>query len=192
MENQIIQSLIHRCQQQERAAQCQLYNEFYRYVLGICVRYARSNEEAREMCNDVFLKVFARLSLYDVTLSFKGWLHRITVNTAIDYFRRQQHSSNNLDISYAQSAETPSSVLSELSANELLELVRTLPPAYKMVFNLYVIEGFSHPEIAKELNINEGTSRSNLAKARLKMQTLIAEQDKYYSSNPTQYVTIKR
>ncbi|MEY4905023.1 MAG: hypothetical protein RLZZ292_2838 [Bacteroidota bacterium] len=191
MENQLLQSIINRCRQQERVAQRQLYDDFYRYVLGICARYARSNEEAREMCNDVFLKVFARLSLYSAALSFKGWLRRIAVNTAIDYFRRQQHVPNNLDISYAQSVETPSSVLAELSANELLELVRQLPPSYKMVFNLYVVEGFSHPEIAQELNINEGTSRSNLAKARLKLQTLIAEQDKNYSSNSTQYTNIK-
>ncbi len=141
--------------------------------MTVCSRYSKDEEEAKEIMNDAFVKVFTKLEKYNNTLSFKAWINKILVNTAIDYFRKNQTVPQTVDLIHAQFVETSEGIVDELSAKELLKLVQKLSPAYRMVFSLYVIEGFKHAEIAQQLEISPGTSKSNLAKARMKLRTLI-------------------
>ena len=177
-------ALLAACRRQERAAQRRLYGLFHGFAMSICLRYARDRDQALEAANDGFLKVFRDLSRFDESLhpenvpgSFRGWLKRIMIYTAIDHYRaneRHQHHQelNEASLNHADSSPTP---LDQLSYDELLALVQRLPPAYRTVFNLTVIDGFGHEEIAAQLHISIGTSKSNLFKARAHLRTMLAE-----------------
>ena len=143
--------------------------------MSICLRYARDEEEAIGVLNAGFMKIFTKVDQYNPSLSFKSWVRRIMVNTAIDHYRSIQPHVNHLEISSAQQEQIDPDVVSKVSEEEIMKLVQTLPPAYRMVFNLYAIEGYNHREIAEKLNVSEGTSKSNLAKARAKLQNMIKE-----------------
>ncbi len=145
--------------------------------MTICSRYASHREEAKEILNDAFFKVFTKLDKYQGDQSFKSWLNRILVNTAIDHYRKRRHDEQTIDLVHASHLRTEESPLEQLSAKELLALVQQLPPSYRMVFNLHVVEGYSHPEIAEKLGISKGTSKSNLSKARLKLQSLFLKME---------------
>ncbi len=145
--------------------------------MGICLRYSRTREEAVEIVNDGFVKIFKKLDKYSQGLSFKGWLRKVMINSAIDYYRRNERHYHSLDISHGKYETTALTVFDNLSEQDIIASIQKLPPSYRMVFNLYVIEGYKHDEIANQLNISVGTSKSNLAIARNKLQKmLIAEQ----------------
>jgi RNA polymerase sigma-70 factor (ECF subfamily) len=122
------------------------------------------------MVNDGFLKVFAKIKMYDANQSFEAWFRTVLVRTCIDYYRRNSAKVSLIDIQNAPPIESNDGLIERMSAEDILELVQKLPPSYRMVFSLYVVEGYSHAEIAEMLNINEGTSRPNLVKARHKLQ----------------------
>ena len=176
--------LLAACQRQERVAQRRLYGQFHGFAMGICQRYARDRDQALEAANDGFLKVFRDLHRFDaarhpadVLGSFRGWLKRIMIHTAIDHYRaneRHQHHQeiDDTTLTYADPGPTP---LDALSYDELLALVQRLPPAYRTVFNLAAIDGFGHEEIAAQLRISVGTSKSNLFKARAHLRAMLAE-----------------
>lgn len=131
------------------------------------MRYCRTREEAKEVVNDGFLKVFMRIEQYHVSTSFKGWIRRIMINTCIDLYRKEvkyYHAEGTAAIANVGSSDE--GVLEELSYRELIEMVQQLSPGYRAVFNLYAIDGYTHKEIGALLGINEGTSKSNLLKAR--------------------------
>ncbi|WP_201977326.1 RNA polymerase sigma factor [Hymenobacter rubidus] len=171
------------CVRQDRLAQRRLYGQFHGFAMGICLRYARDRDQALEAANDGFLKVFRDIYRFDaarhpedVLGSFRGWLKRIMIHTAIDHYRaneRHQHQQelDDVTLNQADQAATP---LDTLSYDELLSLVQRLPPAYRAVFNLAVIDGFGHEEIAEQLHISVGTSKSNLFKARAHLRTMLA------------------
>ncbi|SDJ79542.1 RNA polymerase sigma-70 factor, ECF subfamily [Catalinimonas alkaloidigena] len=165
--------LVEDCLLGKREAQKSLYERFYGEMMGACLRYSQNREEAAEIMNDGFLKVFTRLDQYNHKNSLKGWIYRIMVNTAIDHYRRNRKHYHTLDIQYADERPFDENVVDQLSKEDLLRLVQLLPDSYRMVFNLYVLEGFAHHEIAEKLNITEGTSRSHLAKARGKLQAMV-------------------
>lgn len=177
--------LIQGCIRGELKFQKLLYKKFYSYSMSVCLRYAESRDEAAEILNDGFMKIFTNIKMYTPEKSFKGWLRRIMVNTAIDHFRRNSREYNRLDLVYAENEYAVDSTLDQISAAEIMAMVQQLPPAYRMVFNLYAIEGYTHPEIAEKLEISEGTSKSNLFKARLKLQKMIMQSAK--SEEPTSY-----
>ncbi|GAB3582754.1 RNA polymerase sigma factor [Hymenobacter daeguensis] len=176
--------LLAACVRQERVAQRRLYGQFHGFAMGICLRYARDRDQAMEAVNDGFLKVFRDLYRFDMARhpedvlgSFRGWLKRIMIHTAIDHYRaneRHQHQQelDDVTLNQADQAATP---LDNLSYDELLGLVQRLPPAYRAVFNLAVIDGFGHEEIAEQLHISVGTSKSNLFKARAHLRTMLAQ-----------------
>lgn len=141
--------------------------------MGICLRYAANKDEAEEMLNDGFMKVFDKINYYDPEQSFEAWFRTVVVRTSIDYFRRNHKKVTFMDIEDAHFLAHEDHHVEQLAADEIMELVQQLPPAYRTVFSLYVVEGYSHNEIAELLEINPGTSRSNLAKARIKMQEWI-------------------
>ena len=143
--------------------------------MKVCVRYAQHHEEAEEMLNDSFVKVFQKIRThYNPALSFKAWFNKILVRTAIDYFRKRQPILFSEDIGMLQ-VSREDDLIDHLSAQEVLSLVQSLPPSYRIVFNLHAIDGYKHPEIADMLSISEGTSKSNLAKARKHLQLKIGQ-----------------
>ena len=148
--------------------------------MGICLRYSRTREEAVEILNDGFIKIFTKLDHYSKGLSFKGWLRRVLINSAIDYFRRNERHYHSLDISHVYYESASENIIDKLSEEVIIAAIQRLPPSYRMVFNLYVIEGYTHEEIANQLNISVGTSKSNLAIARNKLKKiLIAEEGEH-------------
>lgn len=170
--------LLAGCLHNQRRSQELLYKQFYGYAMSICMRYTNSRDEAQDVLNDGFLKVFTRLDQYDTTQPFKGWLRRIMINTALDQYRasvRHQH----VDLSEASYASTEiADVHSQLAHEELIELIQQLSPAYRLVFNLYVIDGYNHEEIATRLLISVGSSKSNLARARENLRAMIQKKTK--------------
>jgi RNA polymerase sigma-70 factor (ECF subfamily) len=174
----IEEELIKGCIKNERLAQKRLYERYYGKMFGVCMRYSSHREQATEILNLAFFKVFKTLeSFAQKGGNLEAWIYRIMVNTAIDYLRaelRHQHS----DIEKTVYVEDTSDVISDMSAEDIMRLVNKLTPAYRTVFNLYVVEGYNHKEIGDMLNISEGTSKSNLAKARAKLQDMIIEQNK--------------
>jgi RNA polymerase sigma-70 factor (ECF subfamily) len=147
-----------------------LYKLFYGFAMGICLRYARSREEAVEIVNDGFFKILTNLNKYTPGLSFKGWIRTIMVNASIDHFRRNEKHYHQVDISYVKNELFLPNVLDQLSEEVIIQAVQELPPSYRLVFNLFAIEGYKHAEIAQKLNISEGTSKSNLNMARIKLK----------------------
>ncbi|WP_337044657.1 RNA polymerase sigma factor [Emticicia sp. 17c] len=173
----------------DRQSQERLYRKYYGFAMSVCLRYNQNREEALEIVNDSFLKVFTKGEQYDAAgrqsaYPFKAWFRRIIVNTALDYYRSQQkhYFHENLEEAYEVSS-TDSNALSQLNHDELLELVQRLPSGYKMVFNLFVIDGFSHEEIAQKLQISVGTSKSNLSRAREILRKMIIKIDSALTNN---------
>lgn len=165
-ENDLLKALV----RQERWAQQLLYEQYYGVMMGVCLRYAGSRDEALDLLHEGFIKVFQRIDRYKPGTSLPSWIRTIVVNTCIDYYRRTvRRRTEDLTEAGASVNDDPDA-LSQLTEQEILAAVQDLSPAYRAVFNLYVIEGYSHKEIADALQITESTSRSNLVKARLKLQ----------------------
>jgi RNA polymerase sigma factor (sigma-70 family) len=168
------QLLIKGCIAGDRASQAKLYNFYARKMMGVCMWYARNKEEAEEILQDGFVRVFTYLHKYAASGSFEGWIRKIMVNSALLKFRNKSHlrpvMELNMDI--PDPAEN-NSALRLLDAKELVDVVQTLSPGYRIVFNLYVLEGLKHREIAEALGISEGTSKSNLAAARAILQKVL-------------------
>jgi RNA polymerase sigma-70 factor (ECF subfamily) len=175
-EDKYLAFLISGCQRMDEHSQMELYRYFYSYGMGICLRYARNRESAREMLNDGFLKVFTKIDQYDAEFPFKPWLRKVLVHAAIDHFRRYERQLfDSRELSETTVSTIHNDALDQLEFEDLLHIMQQLPAAYRMVFNLYVVDQLSHKEIAAQLNISVGTSKSNLAKARQKIKELLSE-----------------
>ncbi len=165
---------IQACINGERWAQKKLYEMHYPKMMGVCMRYAKNREDARDILHEGFIKVFKNLRKYKTGTSFEAWMRRIMVNTAIDDFRKKvRRRTDDIDDAHGLSSDAPSAD-SQVNAKEILDAIALLSPAYRTVFNLYAVEGFSHKEIAERLGITESTSRSNLVKARGKLKAMLA------------------
>ncbi|MEI8046573.1 MAG: RNA polymerase sigma factor [Bacteroidota bacterium] len=167
------ESVIAACKRGDASAQRVLVKMYFGYVKSIALRYSSDNELAGEILNESFLKVFNNLHKYDDNQAFKGWLRTIVVNTAIDSYRKNKQLPQHENLDNVELADINEDALSSISAEEILTLVQQLSPVYRMVFSLYVIDGYSHKEIAEKLGIKEGTSKSNLQDARKKLQSMI-------------------
>jgi len=150
-----------------------LYNRFASKMYGVCLRYASNSEEAEDILQEGFIKIFNKISSYRGDGSFEGWVRRIFVNTAIEHFRKKTYlqpitetEENTVEGKYL-------SVLDSLAEKDIIQLVQQLSPGYRTVFNMFVIDGFSHQEIANMLGISEGTSKSALAKAKAQLKKFI-------------------
>jgi RNA polymerase sigma-70 factor (ECF subfamily) len=169
-----IQILIRGCLKNNRKAQEEMYKRFYPAMMGICIRYTRNEHDAVEVLNDGFLKAFLHIDQYDVTkATFYTWLRRIMLNTAIDLGRRQEGYHQKGILSGEQEEGIENEAIQKLRGEDLLKMIRQLPAATRLVFNLYTIEGFNHREIASMLEISEGTSRWHLSEARQKLKLII-------------------
>jgi len=173
---------IEGCIKNNRESQKILYSSFYGYAMSICDRYSGNYDDAVEILNDGFLKIFKEIHKYtpayaDTIASFKGWVRKIMVYTAIDHYRKiKKHLNGHTDPVTLQVASNQETALDKLSYQEILRAVQQLSPAYRTVFNLFVMEGMSHDEISNKLGIAEGTSKSNLAKARMHLQKILLKQ----------------
>jgi RNA polymerase sigma-70 factor (ECF subfamily) len=166
-------SILSACLGKDPNAQRALIRLYYGYAKSICMRYSSDDQAAEEILNDSFLKVFNNLHKYDSSHHFKTWLRSIVVNTSIDYYRKSLHETAFLNSEGLEFTDLKEDVISKISAEEILSLVRNLSPAYRTVFTLYVIDGYTHREIAEMLGIREGTSKSNLQDARRRLQAMI-------------------
>jgi RNA polymerase sigma factor (sigma-70 family) len=165
--------IVKGCIQGGRHHQKLLYERFYGSMMAVCMRYTSDREEARDVLHEGFMKVFRNLDRFHQGTNLGAWIRRIMVNTAIDHYRKAAKRPNLVEINHAVHEIDVQDVVSDMSADEILALVQRLSPAYRTVFNLYVIEGYSHKEVGELLGISEGTSKSNLAKARAKLQQMI-------------------
>ena len=167
--------LINGCLKDDRRMQEELYRRFSPRMYAVCLRYAGNAEEAEDILQEGFIKVFKKLVSFRGEGSFEGWTRRIFVNTAIEHFRRKRYlqpvtekEENTIEGKYL-------SALDGLAEKDILALVQQLSPGYRTVFNMYVVEGYSHKEIADMLNISEGTSKSQLSRAKVILQDMVKE-----------------
>ncbi|MEH3113393.1 RNA polymerase sigma factor [Pedobacter terrae] len=172
-EDILIQKYIQGCIRNERDSQKALYQHFYSFAMGICLRYANDRLDAAGILNDGFFKAFKSIAKYEPTKAFLPWLGRIITNTAIDYYRANLKFADQLDVIDHENVAQISSVYDKLAYQDLLALVQKLSPGYRTVFNLFAIDGYTHEEIAEMLGISVGTSKSNLFKARQKLQEML-------------------
>lgn len=147
-------------------AQEKLYRMFAPKMFGVCLRYAKDRTEAEDNLQDGFVNVFSNLKKFRHEGSFEGWVRRIMVNVSLGKYRKQHILYPVEDVGKYETQSFNGDILEKISADELINLIQELPPRYRMVFNLFVMEGLSHQEIAEAMKIAEGTSKSNLARAR--------------------------
>ena len=165
--------IIAGCKKEKPAFQEKLFQLYSRRMMAICVRYTLSQPEAEDVFQEAFIKVFRQLNTYQGG-SFEGWMRRIFVNTAINYYHSNRKYQDQLDYSTIEEiVPAEDNVLDVISEQELLVLINQLPSGYKMVFNLYVIEGYSHQEISQMLHLAEATSRSQLTKAKAYLKKIL-------------------
>ena len=172
------QALIKDCIKQKPRAQRELYNLFAPKMMAVCYRYAKDEANAEDILQEGFIKVFQKIGKYDDRGSFEGWIRRIMVNTAIDHIRKQKKQNMEVEINEVISEDLSEDALDRLEVEYLYEMIQQMPNGYRLVFNLYAIEGYSHKEIGKKLNITESTSRSQLAKARKALQSMVRQMQK--------------
>lgn len=163
------------CRNQDRESQKELYYEFYGYGMSICLRYADNRDEAAVILNDGFMKIFSSIKQFDLSRPLKPWLRKIMVNTAINHYKEKQRHLVTDEIDKANAESDVENIISGISYQEIIGLLQKLPPAYRTVFNLYVIEGYKHEEIAKMLGTTVGTSKSNLFKAKDHLKRILTE-----------------
>lgn len=173
--------IIDACLSNDRQAQKALYQKYYSYLMAVCMRYAKDEDEANFIINQAYLKIFSKIDQFQHTGSLKSWMAKITVNTALDHLRKNAKHNRKEEIENIPEPAIQEDVISKLKAKDLLKVIQSLPSMYRTVFNLYALEGFKHKEIAEQLNIKIGTSKWYLSEARKQLK----EKLKYYleSSN---------
>jgi RNA polymerase sigma-70 factor (ECF subfamily) len=171
--NNRLLEILKGCLKQRRESQKLLYQEFYGYGMSICMPYADSRDEAAEILNDGFMKLFTNIRQFDLAKPLKPWLRAIMVNTAINHYRQKQRIIQAEEMDEANQEPEAESIISGISYQEIIAMLQKLPPAYRVVFNLYVIEGYKHEEVAKMLGISVGTSKSNLFKAKESLRHIL-------------------
>ncbi len=175
MNNDGLKRLLTGCLNNDRRSQGALYERFYSYALSVALPYCAHEEEAREVVNDAFLKVFTGIGRYNPTFAFATWLRTIVVRTAINRYKSRQNELVLYDLTEGLDIPIEDEFLSKMAAEDLLRLVQNLPPAYRMTLNLFALEGFSHAEIAEMLGISVGASKSNLSKAKTKLKQMLTD-----------------
>ncbi len=171
------QTLIENCLKGDRLAQREFYARYSKKMFGVCLGYANNRESAQDLLQEGFVKVFTNLHKYNGKGSLEGWIRRTIVNNTIDFYRRQAnqvasseltetHLTDNGDLNF-------NDALKELNVDDFLKITQELPEGYRMVLNLYIIEGYTHKEIAETLGVSEGTSKSQMAKAKKVLKKII-------------------
>lgn len=169
--------LIIGCKKGKVSYQEGLYKQFYSFAMSICLRYTRNREDALEILNDSFLKVFEKINQFDEQKSFKSWFRRIVINSALDHYRANKKHEVLIDLSIEEvDAQTEFEFEQDLKTDEILKIFNQMPDNYRVIFNLFEIENYSHDEIAQHLSISVGTSRSHLSRAKKLLRQLYFNQ----------------
>ena len=180
--------IIKGCARHDRRAQQMLYDKYSRFLLGVCMRYATDRSEAEDILQDSFLKIYFSIGDFSGTGSFAGWLRKVAVNTAITHYHKNLKHRYHIEIEEYVSVETGTSSFEEdmFSSEELFKVLNELPAGYRMVFNLYAVEGYKHKEIAEMLGIDTNTSKSQYSRAKAvlrdKLEKLRRVKDKYFGN----------
>lgn len=169
--------LLQGCLKRDRHAQQQLYDRYSSRMYAVCYRYVRHSMEAEDILVTAFTKIFERISQFKGEGSFEGWIRRIVVNEALTYLRKSRSMYLETDLEQADREPDYDALSDHLEAEDLLKMIEELPTGYRLVFNMYAIDGYSHKEIADQLGISENTSKSQLSRARVYLQKILAEHD---------------
>ena len=167
--------LINGCLAGDRRMQELLYQRFSPKMYAVCLRYASNADDAQDLLQEGFIKVFRNLAKFRKEGSFEGWIRRVFVNTAIEHYRKKVNLNSIGDREEQTIADTSLNILDQLGEQDIIQLVQELAPGYRSVFNMYVIEGYSHKEIGEIMGISEGTSKSQLARAKAILQKKVEE-----------------
>ncbi len=173
--------LIKGCIARKRKYQQALYEQSSSKMFSICLRYANDYHSAEDILQEGYIKVFKNIHKFRSEGSFEGWMRRIFVNTAIEHYRKSVHMYPILEVNNSHYDVIDDKTIEHLAAEDLMKMVQQLSPGYRTVFNLYVVEGYSHKEVAKMLGISEGTSKSQLARARYLLQKKVSQLQSYSS-----------
>lgn len=172
------EELINKCTSGDRLAQRMFYEKFAGKMMGVALRYMNGNDEAQDVLQDGFIKIYSKLSDYKSQGSIEGWIRRIIVNTALDQIRKNKKLKNNVDVdNVSYLLDDNSFIIEELNAKDLLKIIHKLPDGYRLVFNLFAIEGYSHKEIANRLNITESTSKSQYSRSRKMLRSMLEKNE---------------
>jgi len=175
-----IEELIIACKKNDREAQNLLYRSYKDTLYLQSLKYSKSTEEAEDILHDAFITIFSKIKSYSNKGSFEGWMKRIVINKSIDNYKKRRNLTNELQEHFFKNEEADVEISenTKISLNKLLEYIQQLPDQYRLVFNLYQLDGFSHKEIAKMLSISESTSKSNLHRAKLSLKEKL-QKDNY-------------
>lgn len=172
------ENLIKECASGNVLAQKAFYEKFAGKMMGVCLRYARNSDEAEDVLQDAFIKIFNKIPEYVKKGSLEGWVRRIVVNTALDSYRKNKKHQKDIEAgSVDYLLEQKSFIVEELNAQDLLIIINNLPDGYRMVFNLFAIEGYSHKEIAERLGITESTSKSQYSRAKKVLRDILEKKN---------------
>ncbi|HAE31892.1 MAG TPA: RNA polymerase subunit sigma-70 [Flavobacteriales bacterium] len=179
-----LQKTIKKCIKNDRKSQELLFKTYYSKMMAVCMRYSRDHDTAQDVCQTGFIKIFEKLERYSFGGSFEGWMRRIMVNTAIDHIRKSKkeltiiEDESRIEDDLLEDEDIELSEMLGIGVADVVEAMQSLSPAYKTVFNLYVMEDMSHKEVAEILGISEGTSKSNLAKAKKNLKVILKKKMK--------------
>ena len=176
------EQLVKKCLEKDTLAQKQLFEFYSRRMMGVCLRYSKDSEEAQDVLQMGFVKVFEKLHMYNFKGSLESWIRKIIVNTALDNIRKNKKFMNDVEMDKVdyQLHNHNENALDSLSAQDLLKVIQEMPPGFRTVFNMFAIEGYSHKEIAEELNISVNTSKSQYSRARAHLQKILIEENIIY------------
>lgn len=172
-----LNDIVRQCIENEPKAQKQLFDILSPKMYAICLRYAKDTDEAKDILQEGFIKLFRNLVQFQGKGSFEGWVKRIFINTSIEFYRKAQKENVKNSLETAENQPFDAHIISSLKAEDLMGIIGQLPTGYRTVFNLFVIEGYGHEEIAKMLNVSENTSKSQLFKARQHLQAIILKRN---------------
>lgn len=179
-EEENIERIIEGCKKGDRKAQEQLYRNFYRVMMTLCLRYTKNEADAMDVLNTGFYKVYKNIERFDSSKAgLYTWIRTIIINSCLDFIKRSHTLTGAGELEQAANIHVPPAAISSLSATEILKMVRELPPVTQAVFNLYVMEGYNHREIGELLKMSDGTSKWHLSEARKKLQSILRQ-----STNP--------
>lgn len=171
-----LEEIIAACQKGDRKARERIYLLYHKKMYAVCMYYSSGHAEAQDHLQDGFYHLFRKIGKYSFKGSFEGWMRRLFVNLILQKYRKRQPLYNISDQGNHEDAGSYEHILEEITAADLMKIIQELSPQYRVVFNLYAIEGYSHKEIGEKLGISEGTSKSNLSRARSILQTKLSEQ----------------
>ena len=170
-----LEELIHNCKKGDRHAQEQLYRKYSRILFGTCLKYSRNKTEAEDNLHDSFMTIYEKIGQYKFKGSFEGWIKRITVNTVLQKYRKEEYL--NVVSENMQEEADIETAYADISLSTLLRYVQELPNKYRLTFNMYVLDGYTHKEISELLGTSTGTSKSNLARARMILKEKIKKEN---------------